>query len=479
MIATDTEITSRSYRAVLSPDKAGTRNACGTFHPSLTFRAITHGRKALGDNCLFRRQVWCMLRPPNLACYIFLLFLAEFGPVAVGQNDYGLSFVGPAPGLYVSPDPGTEVYTCQDAPALNRVNPFDLWANFLQGNDGYTGIIVKNDQGWIPRSSSKNVGNGEPYSVSANGILTWLPSPWGIGLGQGLESGYFTGTLDMNTGNLIIQEHDAFSASCSPQAYPVCACGSFTEIYTGVVKLAFYPFPAIKTNPPSTSVLNPYACSLSPANCATQGGSNSILSAVPAAAISADGQSAAVIAVTSGDAIDPVEFELSAMGFSGAMGSLALYDPNFLNASSGPNSGNKSITVEAPTSCDSAGDCTFLALLWAPNSMSGSAQPIPLTVTATQGTSTKVQTEIQLQPPPLVFVHGIWSNAAAEWPAFEQWLDFDYPSHLIFAADYGKYNSLAYSDPKIQRILEATIANALASVCFAGRGCAKGGCCSA
>src|SRR5439155_2129407 len=132
----------------------------------------------------------------------------------------------------------------------------------------------------------------------------------------------------------------------------------------------------------------------------------------PARAISADGQSAAVIMVRSNGSTDPVQLTLAAPpGFSGPVGSLAQYNPNFLDGSSGRTSGQLSIPTLPPASCDSGGNCIFLALLWAPTSMSGSPTSQPLSITATQD-GVQIQATIQLQPPPLVLVHGLWSSAA-------------------------------------------------------------------
>jgi len=69
-------------------------------------------------------------------------------------------------------------------------------------------------------------------------------------------------------------------------------------------------------------------------------------------------------------------------------------------------------------------------------------------------------------------IHGIWSNAAAAWTPFQQWLSTNYPTNLVSAADYGNprnnYSALAFSDPSIQKILETTVANALTSAAAQG-----------
>lgn len=255
---------------------------------------------------------------------------------------------------------------------------------------------------------------------------------------------------------------DAINFQENTQAYPgVCQeNGSVNEFGT-------WTLTSIQAGEYSITFLNPFACSILPIIYSTLPGTNSVIPAGPASGISADGQSAALIAFSSNDKNTPVQINLSATGFSGAIGSLALYDPNFLNESSAAALANTSLTVQSPTLCDNDGNCTFLALLWAPDTMSGVSQQVPLTITATQGTST-LALPILLQPPPLVLVHGIWSSAGQAWPPFEQWLNSNYPTNLVFAADYGRYNYLAFSDPHIQNILESTISNALASAALQG-----------
>ena len=230
---------------------------------------------------------------------------------------------------------------------------------------------------------------------------------------------------------------------------------------------------------PTILILNPYACVVDAQNCKGAALSDvlnptdptSILSAPTATAISADGLSAAVIAISTGDAINPIQVSLSSSGFpGGSIGSLAPYDPSFVTAQSGVNSGSTSLTIQGPTTCDAFGNCMFRALLWAPINMSGGNlvagvyQSIPLTVTATQNGSIVGPVQITLQPPPLVLVHGIWSTADA-WSQFIPWLNMNYPlpQNFISTADYGQYSSLGFSDPNIQKVLERAILDSLAT----------------
>jgi pimeloyl-ACP methyl ester carboxylesterase len=80
---------------------------------------------------------------------------------------------------------------------------------------------------------------------------------------------------------------------------------------------------------------------------------------------------------------------------------------------------------------------------------------------------------IALEPPPLLLIHGVWSNAAATGfssisPGFYRWISSQYPHNLIYAVDYGSLSSQAFSDPGIQSRLLSRMTNALASAAAAG-----------
>ena len=74
---------------------------------------------------------------------------------------------------------------------------------------------------------------------------------------------------------------------------------------------------------------------------------------------------------------------------------------------------------------------------------------------------------ILLMPPPLVLVHGIWSDATA-WYPFESWVETNYPDQFVSAADYGATRNLSFNNPGTQQVLSTTIANALASAAQSG-----------
>ena len=128
---------------------------------------------------------------------------------------------------------------------------------------------------------------------------------------------------------------------------------------------------------------------------------------------------------------------------------------------------------------DRDGNFTFLALLWAPGSL-----PAPdvssafLNVTATQFGAPTQQASIALEPPPLLLVHGIWSNAKDEGfiPGSGGLYDAiasQYPHNLIFAVDYGKkpkpdLGSQAFNDPRTQSILLTAMTDALSRAAAIG-----------
>ena len=300
---------------------------------------------------------------------------------------------------------------------------------------------------------------------------------------------YQTETLDLNTGKYTA--HLVWVGVISSDLITPAPCSGVVTIdITGTVESTLVPI-----GPPlSLGILNPYACVIHGNSCTappTPGAApqpGDVSSAPPATAISADGQSAAVIMIQSHSS-DSVVLDLSASPSTVGIGSLTQYDTAYLSESS-PSAGTAGpVTISSTSpgsSCNpdplypSQMDCVFLALLWSPASMpgggavssSGTYQSILLTITALQD-STTLQATISLQPPPLVLVHGLWSSAAEAWPppsqpGFQQWLSKNYPHNLIFTADYGKYDYLAYSDPPIQNIMEGAVSNALATAASQG-----------
>ncbi len=287
-------------------------------------------------------------------------------------------------------------------------------------------------------------------------------------------------TLDLNTG--AYQEHLEWVGNINDFLVASPCPAVVTLDITGTVQLAFSP---IATPHATLSLLNPLACSINGHDCTdlpvpvSGDVTGQVISAPPAVAISADGRSAAVVMIRSRSS-SAVQLNVAASGLSDAVGSLTTYYPGYLiNPSPGAKTQVTIDSTSAGTSCNpdplnpNQMNCIFLALLWSPAGMpasvlsSGVYRPIPLTVAAMQDTI-QIQTTILLQPPPLVLIHGVWSNAAEAWPPFQQWLRTNYPHGLIFTADYGQYNYLAFTDPPIQNIFEGTVANALAAAATQG-----------
>ena len=181
--------------------------------------------------------------------------------------------------------------------------------------------------------------------------------------------------------------------------------------------------------------------------------------------------------------LEPVTFNISpgGPGSSGSVGSLGGFDPNYL-VNPNPSSGNVlTLPVNAPASGpDAAGVYTFLALLWAPDAMPvhGVFPVIDLAATATQGQMAPAQASIQIQPPPLLLVHGIWSDAEAAGfsmgsGGFYDWIADRYPNSPIVPVDYGNraYGNLSsqgFDNPETQTVFLTSLTNALGKAAGAG-----------
>ena len=213
-----------------------------------------------------------------------------------------------------------------------------------------------------------------------------------------------------------------------------------------------------------------------------------VMASPPAASLAADGESAVVLALKS-QSNAPVTFSVSASDAGlppgAAVGSLGAFDPGYLWSPQPVTNSAQSYQVTTPTSeQDAAGNYTFLALLWAPNAM-----PVPnvfpsvsLAVGATQEGGSIQGTSITLMPPPLLLVHGIWSDAKQAGFSTDSGFEFNwfistnYPNpSLIYPVDYGgqpgsatDFSYLAFSDPRIQNIFLATMSNAVAGAAAAG-----------
>jgi len=242
-----------------------------------------------------------------------------------------------------------------------------------------------------------------------------------------------------------------------------------TGYYSGFVEHAYLLVP-LKS---SLTILNPFAPYAANRQLPPTLDVPTVLNAPKAVRLAADGQSAVVLSYQSNSPA-PVTFALSGGSSSSAnIGSMAQFDPNYL-AKPNPATGNtQSYQVQTPTyGPDASGTYTFLALLWAPNTMPAPGILVTdLIVSAQQGLAS-VKQSIELEPPPLLLVHGVWSSAAGAGFApgsqgFYDWISSRYPHGFIYGVDYGimlgttNLNSVSFSDPRIQQIFSSNMTDAL------------------
>jgi hypothetical protein len=186
-----------------------------------------------------------------------------------------------------------------------------------------------------------------------------------------------------------------------------------------------------------------------------------------ASSLSADGVSA-VVAVYQSKSAAPVQFQLA----SASNSFLTAYDSNFLmnfNASG-------STAVSVNSTCDASLNCIAAAVVWPAQSISlggsesanGSIQAIPITITATQS-GASAQGTLNLYPPPLLLVHGIWSSPAGagfyglDTNGFFAFILGKYPHAVIYPVDYSPENYLAFYDPSIQAEFDKSIGIAISA----------------
>jgi pimeloyl-ACP methyl ester carboxylesterase len=318
------------------------------------------------------------------------------------------------------------------------------------GQSQYSMAVSSSGQLTVTETGTNNLSPNIFYYVTG-GTITWS-SKENINLNTGEDTWQFearasgTGTKNCEfAGDLVASVHFFITVSLSPAASP-------PEI------LSF-------TNPAATSVgqVLPLPATVDP---------SSVASAPPAAALSADGRSAAAVVYESSSA-DPVTFSLSTTSSitnSKDIGTLTAFQPTFLSSPSAGSSINGKGQRPINAGCGGTGPtCIFLGLLWAPSNMPNSPsasdplspQPVTLVVNAAQDSSTQ-SASIILQTPPVILVHGVWSNATAAWSSFKPWLRTHDPNgQLVFTADYGKYSALTFENTQTQQILALAISDAL------------------
>ena len=171
-----------------------------------------------------------------------------------------------------------------------------------------------------------------------------------------------------------------------------------------------------------------------------------------ATAFSADGRSAVLLVVKSMNQL--------AVTFSASAGSITAYKRDFLlNERVGS---TVPMTVSTPTvPCDSTG-CVYLALLWPPAAMPANAgfpPSVQVEVSATQGGVSLPPATIKLQPPPVLFVHGIWSSAnaakfATQSGGMRDWMWARYGHNFLRAVEYEVSSHKRFDDQTIQSLFE-------------------------
>ena len=330
--------------------------------------------------------------------------------------------------------------------------------------------LLKDSGHWIPStfpivSADPGVFN-EIFSLDESGIASVTQRSWGFLDDRNYAEEFQKEVVDLNTGKVSYR----FAQNVSDQ---YCGVTSITRGLDGYVEVTFLP----GTRAASLSFLNPYA---SIADMGSNPGpvTPATATAAPSASsLSADGKSAAVVVYRSASQ-DPVKLDLGANSSS----RLSSYDPNFLISPSP--GGSTNLDVPTPTYCDNTGTCFFLALLWGPDSFPVSASDlaagafpnVPLTVTASVSSGKPVQATLELMPPPVVLVHGLWSGPSA-WtastqhglgPSFFSWLGAHYPHTLILATDYASSSFLKFSDPSVQSAMKYNVQMLLGSAAQQG-----------
>lgn len=176
-----------------------------------------------------------------------------------------------------------------------------------------------------------------------------------------------------------------------------------------------------------------------------------------ATAFSADGRSAVLVAINS-TSQSPVTFTVNA-------GRLTSFSKNYLLTSVAGSQTSLPVTP-ALSPCDAAG-CVFLALLWPPDEMpanAGSPPAVPITVQATQNSIALQSASVTLRPPPVLFVHGIWSSAAEakfskQSGGMRDWMWARYGHNHLDSVNY--LSKVSFGDDQVQSAFESSTYNLL------------------
>ncbi len=424
---------------------------------------------------------------------IYLLVLLIYPACACGQFSFDTNLGLGTTGTYTQHAviSGTNCYTGAAYTSLDETTTGALGEGlFYESYFGFLGTVYKFGNNWIPTSYHGYEPGGKDgiftaldVSLSSSGDLTLvLSGPANLlynGEGSPPASYLQKTSINLNSGKYIWHLSESYTRSFGPSnAAPTCTgVESNVEDANGVVSIILSPVTG------GTSSILPTNGTVYATNPALASGqllplpsSVSMADAVntPAAyGVSADGTSAVAVVYLSASN-GPVTFTLSSQQVTGAVGTLTAYDPAYL--SSTPSSGTSSFTASNPIGACVNSICTFIALLRSPSQMpipsasSGTGfQSVPLTISASQaGTATPATTTVYLEPPPVVLVHGIWTNASQTWSSFEPWLLSMYPHDLVSTADYGPYSQFQFSDSATQQVLTQAIAGALTNAASEG-----------
>jgi hypothetical protein len=339
------------------------------------------------------------------------------------------------------------------------------------------------DGKWLPATASYT-GIGSIGTADSNSTITTTLSAGGIVTGSefgsiaGLAPGTIMGssTLDLNTGAFTFARTITRTVTNSP-------CRTVT-IETQD-RRAVLPIRKTLVPPPSRRIIltNPYDAFVHTRQGPTAVTAQDAWNAPVARGLAGDGATAVVVAFRSTQQA-PVSFSLTAPNLGTAccgIGSLAPFDPQYLSTIA-PASGPATLTVAQPSFCDAGAtpSCVYLALLWAPAEVPVSATDlfdgrfpaVELIVRATQPSSVALDASVHLMPPPLLLVHGVWSDATAAWTGFYNWLRRDsvhhYPHQLIGLVDYGPQSHTTFRAPLVQQQFADKLASVLSEAAVAG-----------
>jgi len=150
-------------------------------------------------------------------------------------------------------------------------------------------------------------------------------------------------------------------------------------------------------------------------------------------------------------------------------GTLYNYDTNKNYVQGPPNSGTAEIQTRAEdvVAIGQGGSARryILALYVAPNVNTANTELSSrnLKIEAKAGGQVLAETSLTLYAPPLVTLHGVWSDGAI-WQRLKNYLEKQgYPAASLVLGDYRRYNASSFMDSKVQESFKRSITSALNS----------------